>query len=269
MEHRAVAFDGAAIEAALSEFPLGGLRVFRRLGSTNDEALIWAAAGAADMSLVIADEQTAGRGRAGRAWLTPPGTALALSMILREEAGSEDPSGRLAGLGAMAVAEACDSLGLQASIKWPNDVLLKDRKVAGVLVEAQWSGGQLEASVIGVGVNVLRGSAPTDATVRYPATSIEESLDRGPSRIEVLRATVSAMTAWRPRVNTQDFVRAWERRLAFRGHEVRLIHDGRAAIAGRLDGLEQDGSLRLLARGEVIRVHMGELQLQPTDDRMG
>jgi len=93
VEHRAVDIDGAAIEAALSEFPLGGLRVFRRLGSTNDEALIWAAAGAADMSLVIADEQTAGRGRAGRAWLTPPGTALALRMILRVEAVSEEPSG--------------------------------------------------------------------------------------------------------------------------------------------------------------------------------
>jgi len=266
VEHRPVAFDETSIGAALSGLPLGGLRVFRSLGSTNDEALAWASAGAADLSLVIADEQTAGRGRSGRKWLTPPGTAVALSVILR--GGALDSSGRLAGLGAMAVADACASLGLQPAIKWPNDVLLGGRKVAGILVEALWNGDHLEAAVIGVGINVRVGSAPTSGTVIFPATSMEEQLGSSLDRVDVLRATVSAMTAWRPRMHTAEFIEAWERLLAFRGNQVTLTCEGQPPLMGRMLGLEDDGSLRLMGNEEVIRVQVGEIHLRPTDDRM-
>ena len=220
------------------------------------------------MSLVIADEQTAGRGRSGRDWLTPAGTALALSVILRGDSAGSNSPGRLAGLGAIAVADACATFGLQPEIKWPNDVLLGGRKVAGVLVEARWSGDSLEASVIGLGVNVLSGSAPPAGNVRFPATSIEHALGHGLSRIDLLRAVVSALFAWRPNIDTRGFLEAWESRLAFRGQTVTLTHDAQPPLTGDLLGLEDDGSLRLMGRDGLLRVQMGEVHLHPADDRI-
>src|SRR5512137_455549 len=147
----------AEIRAALGDIPLSGLRIFESLGSTNDEAASWIAGGAADWSLVIADEQTAGRGRGDTRWLTPKGTALAFSLVLRQPLPKAEHSARLAGLGALGVAEAFTVYSLQPSIKWPNDVLLDGRKTAGVLVESMWTGERLDASVLGIGVNVLAG----------------------------------------------------------------------------------------------------------------
>src|SRR5512136_2660947 len=102
----------AEIRAALGDIPLSGLRFFESVGSTNDEAAAWIANGAADWSLVIADEQTAGRGRGGSKWLTPKGTALAFSLVLRPPLPRPEYAGRVAGLGALAVADACVQLGL-------------------------------------------------------------------------------------------------------------------------------------------------------------
>lgn len=267
MEHRPVDFDESAIRAALSDLPLGGLRVFQRIASTNDEALSWAATGAPDLSMVIADEQTSGRGRAGRRWLTPPGTALAMSVVLRGDP-PQLPSGRLVGLGAMAVADACAVLGLQATIKWPNDVLLAGRKSAGVLVEAQWSGNRLEASVVGIGINILRGSVPPVGTARYPATCLEEALGTGVRRLEVLRWVVAALISWRSRLGSPGFISAWENRLAFRGDQITLRCDGQPLMTGTLLGMEDDGSLRLMGPRGVQSAPMGEIQLQPSDDRI-
>lgn len=267
MEHRSVDFKEETVKAALRALPLGGLRIFSSIGSTNDAALEWARGDAADMSVVLADEQTAGRGRAGRQWHTPAGKALALSVILRG-GDSQPPSGRLTGLGALAVIEACDSLGVQASIKWPNDVLWAGRKTAGTLVEAIWSGERLRAAVIGIGINILRGSAPALGAAFYPATCLEEALGKSINRLEVLRAVLSSIVAWRPLVHTPRFLRTWESHLAFMGEEVTLILDGGAAVTGEVLGLEQDGGLRLKGPTGVLTASVGEIHLQPGNDRI-
>ena len=103
--------DEAQVKAALRALPLSGLRVFATLGSTNDEALAWAASGAEDLSLVIADEQTAGRGRSNHHWYTPPGAALAFSLILRPTAYEAAHATRFSGLGALAVADSLLTAG--------------------------------------------------------------------------------------------------------------------------------------------------------------
>jgi BirA family biotin operon repressor/biotin-[acetyl-CoA-carboxylase] ligase len=169
----------------------------------------------------------------------------------------------------MAAADACEALGLQPEIKWPNDVLLSGRKVAGVLVESRWNGSQLEAFVIGVGINVLAGSAPPDTEVLHPATCLEDQLSAGPDRVRVLRLIVEAMLKWRPRLQEEGFLRAWEARLAFLGRAVRLVQGGTEEITGTLEGLEDDGSLRLRREQGVVRIHMGEVHLHPAGDRMG
>jgi BirA family biotin operon repressor/biotin-[acetyl-CoA-carboxylase] ligase len=267
VEHRPVALDAYAIRAALSGLPLGGLRVLQSTGSTNDDALAWADSGAPHLSLVAADEQTAGRGRGSRKWITPPGTALAFSLLLRG-AGASPSSGRLAGLGAMAAADACEVFGLKPEIKWPNDVLLNGRKVAGVLVESRWNGDELDASVIGVGMNVLAGSAPPDEEVLHPATSLEDCFGIMPDRVRVLRLIVEAILKWLPQLQEDAFLRGWEHRLAYRGKPVRLVQDGVEAITGTLEGLDDDGSLRIRAEQGVLRIRMGQVHLYPTGDRM-
>lgn len=265
MEHRAIDFNRSTVEAALSAIPLGGLRVFQTVASTNDEALAWASAGAPDMSLVVADEQTAGRGRLGRRWSTPAGCALALSLIVRGAVAGSGSLGRLSGYGAVAVAEACETLGGMACIKWPNDVLLRNGKVAGVLVEASWSGNTLDGAVVGIGINVLGASAPQAALLRYPATSLEASLEETPDRLQVLGLVVTALTEWRQRLESDAFMRCWTDRLAFRGQDVVVTREGAEPIRGILDGLDADGSLRLITPLGLRHLPMGELHLAADD----
>src|SRR5512146_539455 len=127
------------LKKALSKLPVGDVRYFDTIGSTNNEALAWATSGAKDLSLVIADEQSAGRGRLDRKWYTPKGTALAFSLILRPTAQENPYLTRMVGLAALAITDALQTRGLSAQIKWPNDVLLNGSKVAGILIESVWS----------------------------------------------------------------------------------------------------------------------------------
>src|SRR5215210_2102100 len=139
--------DQNELRRALSKLPLGDIRYFDSIGSTNNEALAWAASDAKDFSLVIADEQTAGRGRLDRKWFTPKGTALAFSLILRPSADEERHLTRTVGLAALAIANSLRTRELIAQIKWPNDVLLNGRKVAGILVESVWAGAEADCVV--------------------------------------------------------------------------------------------------------------------------
>src|SRR5512141_1418602 len=108
----------------LAKIPLGDVRYFDTIGSTNTEALAWGTSDAKDLSLVIADEQTAGRGRLDRKWFTPKGAALAISLLLRPTAEEKTILTRMVGLAALAIVDSLQTRGLIAQIKWPNDVLL-------------------------------------------------------------------------------------------------------------------------------------------------
>ena len=124
-----------SLKKTLSKLNIGDLRYFDSIGSTNDEALAWAAAGAPDLSIVIADEQTQGRGRLDRKWFTPKGSGLAFSLILRPSTALRPHLSRTVGLAALSIAESCSGLGLAPRIKWPNDILLNGKKTAGILIE--------------------------------------------------------------------------------------------------------------------------------------
>jgi BirA family biotin operon repressor/biotin-[acetyl-CoA-carboxylase] ligase len=255
------------VGAALRDMPLGGLRVFQRVGSTNDAALAWAREAAPDLTLVVADEQTAGRGRAGRQWHTPPGKALAFSLLLRPTADEAALASRLAGLGCLAVTDVLGDLGLSATIKWPNDVLLSGKKVAGVLAESVWIGESLSAAVVGIGVNVLVGSAPTTDTL-FPATSVEAENGTAPDRLDFLRACVSALLMWRAELASDRFWRAWKDRLAYVGEMVVLNSAGQESLEAVLVGLERDGSLLLRTADGPLHVRAGDVHLRRSDDRI-
>ncbi len=247
---------------------MGGFRFFQSIGSTNDEARTWSNQDAPDLSLVVADEQTAGRGRSGRRWLTPPGTALAFSLILRPNAAERTYPARTTGLGAVVLVESLQMFGLAAQIKWPNDVLINQRKVAGILVESVWTGDELEAFILGIGVNVLAASVPAADQLLFPATSLESELNEPLDRLECLKEILSALIRWRPKIGTDEFIRAWESYLAFRGEQVHVRKDNESTLTGELLGLGPDGSLRLFANDKSLAIQFGEIHLRPADDKI-
>ena len=252
------------LKKTLLKLPLGDVKYFDSIGSTNNEALAWATNDAKDLSLVIADEQTAGRGRLDRKWFTPKGTALAFSLILRPTAQEKPYLTRMVGLAALAVVDALRTRALVAQIKWPNDVLLNGRKVAGILVESVWSGEEVDCLVIGIGINVLKSAVPPAELLQFPATSLEESLGPAVERGEILHDILAGIIALRPHLGSDSFVASWEKALAFRGEQVQVEEGNGNSITGKLLGLESDGSLRLSdEQGNSVTVRFGDVRLRP------
>lgn len=277
--------DQNLLESDLADLPLGQLRYFAKVGSTNDLASRWAQAGAPDLSLVVADEQVAGRGRLNRRWISTSGAGLAFSLIMRPE---NLPFGNVAGispqevhshlprltaLGALAVCETLNQVLpplIPAQIKWPNDVIATRRKLAGVLVELSWSGDQLNSAVLGIGVNVTPQAVPPENELDFPATCVEEVIGQAVDRWSLLHAVLSNLLVWRERLASEMFMQAWQGRLAFRGEWVRVIADtgtaGETTREGRVLGINPDGSLRLRLRtGEILPVGFGEIRLRQID----
>lgn len=254
----------SSLKKELTKLNPGGLRWFDSIGSTNDEALAWATEGANDLSLVVADEQTHGRGRLNRKWLTPKGSAIAMSLILRPSAPMRPHLSRTVGLAALSIVDACLTLGLSPKIKWPNDILLKGKKVAGILVETVWSGDEADSLVIGMGINVSRESVPPAETLQFPATSLEDLLGTAPEREEVIGQVLNALTSWRERIGSEEFIEDWEDILAFRGETVHIQLGGKESLKGVLEGLNADGSLRLRdMHDKSVTIHFGDVSLRP------
>jgi len=238
------------------------LHCFETLGSTNDFAKEQAANDAPHGTLVVADEQTAGRGRGERRWLTSKGDGLAWSLILRPGRSGGKTIGGVGCLTALAVCEALQENGIRGEIKWPNDVLIAGRKVAGVLVEASWEGMELVWMVVGAGVNVKPDSIPPEGAIEYPATSVETELGHAVDRWAFLRTILRIFAERWPHLGSNGITHAIEERLAFRGDEVELEGGGKT-LRGRLQGIQPDGRLRLLTSRGALDVAAGEIRLRP------
>lgn len=256
------------ITEKLANLPIGELRYYPQVGSTNDLAVEWASQGAPDLSLVVADEQTSGRGRGGRKWYTPPGAALAFSLILRPRQGETAAIfPRLSALGALSV---CKSLircyGLEAGIKWPNDVVINRKKVAGMLAESHWMGDQLVALILGIGVNVKPESIPSGEKLDFPATCVETALGQKVNRGVFLYHILKAFLDWRPTLHNNEFIQSWEEHLAFRGEKVQILSEKSDTIEGEISGLTPLGNLTLITHKGTSRTFQnGEVHLRLVD----
>ncbi len=273
--------DQPSLESVLADVNLPAVRYFRTIDSTNDEAWRWIESGAPHRALVISDEQSAGRGRLHRHWITTSGSGLAFSLVLLSPPLDPQPLSRLTGLGALAACLAIrKQYSLPAQVKWPNDILLDQHKAGGVLVETRWNGADLKAVVIGIGINIAPqsinpGILPFDE-LSFPATCVEDVLRHPVDRMELLHAILQELYSWLPRLGLPDFIDAWQGNLAFRDQWVELSggdealppHQGRnqaQAMIGKLIGLNGDGSLQLMTRdGELVTAQVGELHLRPT-----
>ena len=259
--------DTNTLQANLAGLPLGKVAFYRVLGSTNSEAMHWAEEAAPHLSLVAADKQTAGRGRADRKWQTHPGAALAFSLVIRPDKNQAISTARLTGLGALAVCDVIQSgYGLPAKIKWPNDVLVGGSKLAGVLVEAQWQGDEIQWAVLGIGINVARNSVPSQGELDFPATSMEIVFGGSVDRWKLLKEVLGALVLRLPQLDQGGFIDDWEANLAYRGDMVHILKDGAEPESGRIQGLNEAGYLRLrLASGEEKLIQAGDVKLRQVD----
>ncbi len=250
----------STLQIALQNLPISTLQYHQQIGSTNDAALSWGNEGGRDFSIVIADEQLTGRGRNGRVWQTPPNSALAFSLLLLPNNSEAKNITLFTGLGALALVDTLHQhYALDAKIKWPNDVLIKKKKLAGILVEANWHGNKIKNIVLGMGVNVYASAVPEN--VLFPATSLEDMLEKKIDRVILLRQILEAFVRWRPRSGSGDLHDAWEENLAFRGQQVQIYaRNGQLIQEGKILGINQDGSLRLDTHPKI---HFGDVHLRP------
>jgi BirA family biotin operon repressor/biotin-[acetyl-CoA-carboxylase] ligase len=260
-----------AIERALTGGWGQPTRVHASVGSTNSEALEWAANGAPEGALVVADHQSAGRGRHGRTWIAEPGRALLFSIVLRAPEQSLSLLTTAAGVG---VARAVRSTtGLNAGLKWPNDVTIATRKVAGILVETRFTGGRVDAAVAGVGLN-LRPPAndlPDDLAER--ATDITAEMLRAgagspPARVDLLVAMIAGLEVTYGLLTTPDgraeVVTAASGLSEVLGRDVVVRMVGERIVQGRADELGTDGSLLLRTSEGRVAISGGEVELLRT-----
>jgi BirA family biotin operon repressor/biotin-[acetyl-CoA-carboxylase] ligase len=195
--------------------------------STNDRAMELAHAGVPAGTLVSADFQTAGRGRRGAAWVAPPGSSVLASLVVRLPV--MPPASHLAILTGVGVANSLLALDIPVAIKWPNDIMVLDRKVAGILVETTG-----DAAVIGVGVNCTVEEFPDD--LRDRAGSLHALMDRPISREDVLVAVAKELTAALDRVREGGILRvlvAW--------NKMNWLMRRRVRVSGPLGVVDGDG----------------------------
>ena len=227
-------------------------------GSTNDEAARLARMGAKHGTVVIADAQKSGRGRDGRLWASPPG-GLYLSAVLRPPLPLVDVPPMTLAIG-IGVCDAARTAGAAAVLKWPNDVLVGGRKLAGVLVEAQSQGNRLDAVIVGIGVN-LDGALPDDLAER--AVSLAEASGHSVDRSAFVASLLGSVERWVDRYiasGLEAIIPAWQDRMAV-GLSARATIDG-APLVGAVAGLDHDGSLLLRDDdGNLHRVRSGDVEV--------
>jgi len=220
---------------------IGTPRVHHRLtDSTNERAKLLAAAGAPHGTLVTADEQAAGRGRQGRQWTAPAGSAVLMSLVLRE-------FDELLPL--TAAVAVCEALPVDATVKWPNDVWIDRRKVAGILVEGRPQEGW---AVLGVGLNVSTTEFPPE--LAQTATSLLLS-GTDATRDRVLDDVLRSLSEWLG-APPEAVLSAWRERDALKGERVRWA-DGE----GIADGIDDSGALLVETRDGPVTLDAGEVHL--------
>jgi len=228
---------------------------FDSLPSTNTEAARQAALGAPEGLCVVAREQTAGRGRRERSWASPKDAGLYLSVVLRPTLEARHwPLITLAA--ALAVRDALEeACGLGADIKWPNDLLAGGRKLCGILAETA-EGARGRAVVLGIGVNLRRGSFPEE--ISDTATSVEDQTGRAPDAEQLLEALVRSLgrhyEALHADGGAEEVLRDWQRHSTYaHGRRVRVAL-AEETFEGTTRGLDPDGALRVETDDGAVRI---------------
>lgn len=247
------------------------LRVFAEVDSTNREGARWALEGAPEGAMVVARTQSAGRGRLGRSWHGEEGRTLMVSLILRPETPPAE-LGKLTYVAALALSDALSAWIPEddLEIKWPNDVLVKGRKAAGILLESRIEGGQVDYVVMGLGVNVLgnRGSFPAEFADSSAVIGEEAGITDPSLAIELLGRFLETFETAYGEFKTSGFSALkprFDRRFKMTGRKI-SVRAGRTAIEGTVAGIGPDGSLVIETAGGMKSVSVGDVLTATTKD---
>lgn len=234
---------------------------FDSLPSTNLEAARQAVAGAAEGLSVVAAEQTAGRGRLQRQWVSPKGAGLYFSIVLRPQF-EQSAWPLLTLMAAVAVHDALlDACALETDIKWPNDILVDEKKLCGILAETvETSLGR--AVIVGIGINLKHNSFPTEFA--GVATSVEVAANQIPEMEAVLTDLISALASYYKLLQgpggPEEIVREWCARSSYAEGKRIKVTESNGSFAGTTRGLEPDGALRVETDdGEIRIVRAGDI----------
>ena len=236
---------------------------FESLPSTNTEVARHASEGGAEGLAIIADEQTAGRGRLQRSWSSPKGAGLYFSVLLRPTIAPERWP-LITFMAALAVGDALsEACGVTTDIKWPNDLLSGERKICGILAEAvETPGGR--AVVLGMGINLTSDAYP--AEIAAAATSVAEVSGRTAERESLLAALVQALPRWYSLLHEPDgaekIVAAWSSRSSYASGKPVQVASGDEVWQGITRGVESDGALRLETADEIKIVRAGDVSVR-------
>ena len=233
---------------------IGSPRVHHRVtDSTNERAKELALAGAPHGTLVTADEQTAGRGRQGRQWVAPPGKALLMSVVLRHLGGAQAHLPLAAALAACEASELSVP-HLHCTIKWPNDVWIDGRKLAGILVEGRPQEGW---AVLGIGLNVATTADEFPDELREIATSLAvASADTDPPSVETVLGHLLVQLELRVDDNPDSIIASWRERDALSGRQVRW-----SGGEGTATGIDESGALIVETSAGRVTLDAGEVHL--------
>ena len=259
-------WDMARIRTALAEAGMGWrLEYHPSLGSTNERAMALARAGASEGTLVIADAQTAGKGRLGRQWVSAANANLLLSLLFRPPL-APGQAQRLTMICSLAASDAIAQVtGLATRIKWPNDLLLEGKKVAGILTELGLQGDQLAHAVVGLGCNVNMQENDLPPELRPLATSLRQVSGEMVDREALLLAFLAEMERRYGALKRGESPAAeWSARLATLGQWVQVSEPGSDLVwEGEAVAVDADGALLLrLADGSQRRVLAGDVTLR-------
>jgi BirA family biotin operon repressor/biotin-[acetyl-CoA-carboxylase] ligase len=264
------AIDGGWVRQALPGF-FSPLEVAASVPTTMARAAELASSGVPEGATVVAEEQTEGRGRLGRAWVAPPGSSLLVSVVLRPPLAREAVWLTVAAAG-VALAEAVDAVApgaAPARLKWPNDLELGGRKAAGLLAEAHLEGDRLAAVLLGMGVNVGQGAADFPAEVADRATSVSLAAGAPVDRAELLAAWAGRFLAGYADLGAGrpgPVLAAYRRRLVTVGRRVRADRLGADPVVGTAVDLTPTGGLVVqtdsgarveVLAGDVHHLHPG------------
>lgn len=237
---------------------------FESLPSTNTELARLASEGAAEGMSVVADEQTAGRGRLQRLWSSPKGAGLYFSILLRPTI-PQNYWPLITFMAAIAVGDALrEPCNLQTDIKWPNDLLSGERKICGILAEAiDTPSGR--AVILGIGINLTQNAFPPE--LADVATSVAAATGRVPERERILAALLEALSRWYALLDQPGLILdAWSNRSSYAVGKLVQVSNGDDVWQGTTCGVEPDGALRLrTSSGEIKLVRAGDVySLRPT-----